>query len=80
MKKPALIKVPIKLERVKRPRLFTLLIPKPGLILSVVFMLLDILLRRFPGCTVYKAIRWANFQNRRPEIARWVKATGVTVS
>jgi hypothetical protein len=44
MKKPALIKVPIKLERVKRPRLFPLLIFKPWLILSVVIMRLDTLL------------------------------------
>jgi hypothetical protein len=36
MKRAALIKVPIKLERVKRPRLFPLLISKPWLILSVV--------------------------------------------
>jgi hypothetical protein len=44
MKKPALIKVPIKLERVKRPRLFPLLISKPWLILSVVIIRLDTLL------------------------------------
>ena len=44
MKKPALIKVPIKLERVKRPRLFPLLITKPWLILSVVIVRLDTLL------------------------------------
>src|SRR6516162_835505 len=36
MKKTALIKVPVKLERVKGPRLFLLLISKPWLILSVV--------------------------------------------
>jgi hypothetical protein len=44
MKKPALIKVPIKLQRVKRPRLFPLLISKPWLILSVVTIPLDYLL------------------------------------
>jgi hypothetical protein len=44
MKKPALIKVPIKLERVKRPRLFPLLTSKPRLILSVVAIRLDTLL------------------------------------
>jgi hypothetical protein len=44
MNKLALIKVPIKLERVKRPRLFPLLISKPWLILSVVIMRLDTLL------------------------------------
>jgi hypothetical protein len=44
MKKPARIKVPIKLERVKRPRLFPLLISKPWLILSVVIVRLDTLL------------------------------------
>jgi hypothetical protein len=44
MKKPALIQVPIKLERVKRPRLFPLLISKPWLILSVVIVRLDTLL------------------------------------
>ena len=41
MKKPALIKVPTKLERVKRPRLFPLLISKPWLILSVVIIRLE---------------------------------------
>ena len=44
MKKPALIKIPIKLEWVKRPRLFPLLISKPWLILSVVTIRLDTLL------------------------------------
>ena len=44
MKKPALIKVPIKVERVKRLRLFPLLISKPWLILSVVIIRLDTLL------------------------------------
>ena len=44
MKKAALIKVPIKLERVKRPKLFPLLISKPWLILSVVAKRLDTLL------------------------------------
>ena len=44
MKRPALIKVPIKLERVKRSRLFALLISKPWLILSVVAIRLDTLL------------------------------------
>ena len=44
IKKPALIKVPIRLERVKRPRLFHILISKPWLILSVVAIRLDTLL------------------------------------
>ena len=44
MKKPTLIKVPIKQERVKRPRLFPLLISKPWLILELVTIRLDTLL------------------------------------
>src|SRR6516162_11491945 len=44
MKKTAPIKVPAKLERVKRPRLFPILFSKPWLILSVVAIRLDTLL------------------------------------
>src|SRR6516164_7329258 len=47
MKKPALIKVPITLERVKRPRPIPLLISKPWLIFSLVTIRLDTLL--FPS-------------------------------
>jgi len=42
--KPAFIKIPIKRERVKRPRLFPLLISKPWPILSLVTIPLNTLL------------------------------------